>query len=176
MNSSPRVFEILGSSNYESDWQFAIFLAHVASAVEAGASTSAPNLSEPSLIGPVPNDIPSLRTRVSLLEGKILDLQRELRVQGQVARRASADEDFMLAEVNRAAEQLVCEYSLVALLPSSAGMCLLTASFFAVARLDEEEEGKRVAHLAEVLRKLSDMSNEISFWSDPSKREAVALL
>ena len=159
-----------------SDWQFAIFLAQVASAVEAGASTSAPNLSEPSLIGPVPNDIPSLRVRISLLEGKILDLQRELRVQGQVARRASADEDFMLAEVNKAAEQLVCEYSLVALLPSSAGMCLLTASFFAVARLDEEEEGKRVAHLAEVLRKLSDMSNEISFWSDPTKREAVALL
>ena len=97
-------------------------------------------------------------------------------MQDQVARRASADEDFMLAEVNRAAEQLVCEYSLVALLPSSAGMCVLTASFFAVARLDEEEEGKRVAHLAEVLRKLSEMSSEISFWSDPTKREAIALL
>ena len=111
MNSSPRVFEILGSSIYESDWQFAILLAQVASAAEAGASTPAPNLGELSLIGPMPNDIPSLRTRVSLLEGKILDLQRELRVQGQVARRASPDEDFMLAEVNKAAEQLVCEYS-----------------------------------------------------------------
>ena len=55
-------------------------------------------------------------------------------------------------------------------------MCLLKASLFAVARLDEEEEGKRVAHLVEVLRKLSDMSDEVSFWSDPPKREAVALL
>ena len=55
-------------------------------------------------------------------------------------------------------------------------MCLLKASLFAVARLDGEEEGKRVAHLVEVLRKLSDMSNEVSFWSDPPKCEAVALL
>ena len=46
----------------------------------------------------------------------------------------------------------------------------------AVARLDEEEEGKRVAHLAEVLKKLSQMSTEITFWSDPMKREAVSLL
>ena len=60
---------------------------------------------------PKPNDAPSLRARISLLEGSILDLQRELRVQGNVARRASADEDFMLSEINKAAEQLVCEYS-----------------------------------------------------------------
>ena len=46
----------------------------------------------------------------------------------------------------------------------------------AVAHLDEEEEGKRLAHLAEVLRTLSEMSTEITFWSDPTKREAVALL
>ena len=55
-------------------------------------------------------------------------------------------------------------------------MCLLKASLFAVARLDEEEEGKRVAHLVGVLRKLSGMSDEVSFWSDPPKRETVALL
>ena len=53
---------------------------------------------------------------------------------------------------------------------------MLTAPFLVVARLDEEEEGKRVAHLAEMLRKLSEMSTEITFWSDPPKREAVALL
>ena len=46
----------------------------------------------------------------------------------------------------------------------------------AVARLDEEEEGKRVAHLAGVLEKLAGLSKEITFWSDPTKREAVSLL
>ena len=93
------------------DWQFAIFLAQAVSAVEAGTSASAPSSSEPPLMELMPNDAPSLRARVSLLEGKILDLQRELRVQGNVARRASADEDFMLSEINKATEQLVCEYS-----------------------------------------------------------------
>ena len=103
-------------------WPF--FLAQATSAVEAGTSASAPSSSEPPLMEPVPNDAPgadtslltgsdapSLRARISLLEGKILDLQRELRVQGNVARRASADKDFMLSEINKAAEQLVCEYS-----------------------------------------------------------------
>ena len=56
------------------DWQFAIFLAQVAPAAEAGASTSATNLGDLSLIDPVPNDVPSLRARVSFLEGRILDL------------------------------------------------------------------------------------------------------
>ena len=93
------------------DWQFAIFLAQVAPATEAGVSTSAPNMGDLSLIDPVPNDVPSLRARVSFLEGRILDLQREIRVQGHVARRASADEDFMLSQINRAAEHLACEYS-----------------------------------------------------------------
>ena len=92
------------------DWQFAIFLAQAASAVEAGTSASAPSSSLPPLVEPMPNDVSSLRARVSLLEGKILDLQRELRVQGHVARRASADEDFMLSEINKATEQLICEY------------------------------------------------------------------
>ena len=91
---------------------------------EAGTSASAPNSSEPPSIDPMANDAPgtntslltksdapSLRVRISQLEGKIVDFQRELRVQGHVARRASADEDFMLSEVNKAAEQLVCEYS-----------------------------------------------------------------
>ena len=77
-----------------SDWQFAVFLPQVTFAVEAGASTPAPNLGDSSLIDPVPNDVPSLRARVSFLEGRILDLQREIRVQGHVARRASADEDL----------------------------------------------------------------------------------
>ena len=53
---------------------------------------------------------------------------------------------------------------------------MLIAPFLVVARLDEEEEGKRVAHLAKVLRKLSEMSTEITFWSDPPKRKDVALL
>ena len=94
-----------------SDLQFAVFLPQVTSVVDAGASTSAPNLGDSSLIDPVPNDVPSLRARVSFLEGRILDLQREIRVQGHVARRASADEDFMLSQINRAAEHLACEYS-----------------------------------------------------------------
>ena len=55
-------------------------------------------------------------------------------------------------------------------------MRLLMIRTFVVAQLDEEEEGKRVAHLVEVLVKLSQMSDEVSFWSDPLKREAVALL
>ena len=88
-----------------------VFLAQAASAVEASTSALAPNSSGPPLMEPMPNDVASLRARVSLLEGKILNLQRELRVQGHVARRASVDEDFMLSEVNKAAEQLVCEYS-----------------------------------------------------------------
>ena len=53
---------------------------------------------------------------------------------------------------------------------------MLIAPSCTVARLDEEEEGKRVAHLAEVLNKLSQMSNEVTFWSDPMKREAISLL
>ena len=53
---------------------------------------------------------------------------------------------------------------------------MLIAPFPVVARLDDEEEEKCIAHLAEVLRKLSEMSAEITFWSDPPKREAVALL
>ena len=93
------------------DGQFAILLAQAASAVKAGTSASAPSSSLPPLVEPMPNDVSSLRAQVSLLEGKILDLQRELRVQGHVARRASADEDFMLSELNKATEQLVCEYS-----------------------------------------------------------------
>ena len=65
---------------------------------------------------------------------------------------------------------------MTALFLSDADIWLLTAPFLVVARLDEEEEGKRVAHLAEVLRKLSTLSNEITFWSDRPKCEAVALL
>ena len=53
---------------------------------------------------------------------------------------------------------------------------MLITLLCAVARLDEEEEGKRVAHLAGVLKKLSQMTDEITFWSDPMKREAVSLL
>ena len=63
-----------------------------------------------------------------------------------------------------------------ALFLSDADIWLLTAPFLVVARLDEDEEGKRVAHLSEELRKLSALSNEITFWSDRPKREAVALL
>ena len=55
-------------------------------------------------------------------------------------------------------------------------MRLLMIRTFVVAQLDEEEEGKRVAHLVEVLVKLSQMSDEVSFWSDPMKHEAIALL
>ena len=46
---------------------------------------------------------------------------------------------------------------------SDADIWFLTVPFLVVARLDEEEEGKRVAHLSEVLRKLSTLSNEITF-------------
>ena len=53
---------------------------------------------------------------------------------------------------------------------------MLISPSCAVACLDEEEEGKRIAHLAEVLRKLSEMSTEVTFWSDPVKCEAVSLL
>ena len=53
---------------------------------------------------------------------------------------------------------------------------MLIAPSCAFARLDEEEEGKCDAHLAEVLKKLSQMSTKITFWSDPTKREAVSLL
>ena len=101
-----------------SDWQFAVFLSQVASAAEAGISTSAPNLCESPQIDPVKNDIPSLRTRVSFLEGEILNLQRELQEQGRVAGRAAADVEFMLDQVNKAAEQLAYEYSSIALLYS----------------------------------------------------------
>ena len=86
------------------------FLTQATSTVEAGTSASAPSSTGPVLAGPKPNDVPSLRVQISLLEGKILDLQRELRVQGNVARRASADEDFILSEINKATEQLICEY------------------------------------------------------------------
>ena len=65
---------------------------------------------------------------------------------------------------------------MTALFLSDADIWLLTAPFLVVARLDEEEEGKGVAHLSEVLRKLSTLLNEITFCSDRPKREAVALL
>ena len=53
---------------------------------------------------------------------------------------------------------------------------MLISPSCAVARLDEEEEGKHVAHLAGVLEKLAGLSKEITFWSDPTKREVVSLL
>ena len=65
---------------------------------------------------------------------------------------------------------------LTALFLSDVELGLLIAPSCAVARLDEEEEGKRVAHLVEVLKKLSQMLTEITFWSDPTNREAVSLL
>ena len=52
---------------------------------------------------------------------------------------------------------------LIALLLSNIQLEVLITLSCAVSRLDEEEEGKRVAHLAEVLNKLSQMSNEVTF-------------
>ena len=62
----------------------------------------------------------SLHARISELEDKITDLQRDLRMQDHVAQRASANEDFMLTEVKKAAEQLACECASCSLLISDA--------------------------------------------------------
>ena len=106
------------------DGQFGVFPVQETPVGEAGTSASAPSSNEPPPVDLTLNDASMadssllvgsdalpLRAQISHLEGKIIELQRELRVQGHVARRASADEDFMLSEINKAAEQLVCEYS-----------------------------------------------------------------
>ena len=47
---------------------------------------------------------------------------------------------------------------------------------FAVARLDEAEENKRVADRVEALRNIAELSDAVTLWSDPAKREAITLL
>ena len=123
-NPAPERCKRSGSCLQVCDGQFAIFPAQETPVGEAGTSASAPSSNEPPPVDLILNDAPmadssllagpdalSLHSQISHLEGKIIELQRELRVQGHVARRTSADEDFMLSEINKAAEQLVCEYS-----------------------------------------------------------------
>ena len=50
------------------------------------------------------------------------------------------------------------------------------SQLFAVARLDEAEENKRVGDRVEALRKLADLSDVETLWSDLAKREAITLL
>ena len=50
------------------------------------------------------------------------------------------------------------------------------SQLFAVARLDEGEENKRVGDRVEALRNLADLSDVETLWSDPVKREAITLL
>jgi hypothetical protein len=97
-------------------WFQCIFLAfsQVTTAAEAGPSAELP------LIEPVPSDVPSLRSRVAFLEERIRDLQRSLAEQGAVARRASADEDFMLAQITKASEHLACKFFVLGCFPFNA--------------------------------------------------------
>ena len=60
---------------------------------------------------PEGENITSLRDQIFVLEGKIVDLQRELEAQEDLARRGATSDAFMLAELKKASEQLVCEYS-----------------------------------------------------------------
>ena len=115
------------------DGQFAVFLAQATPVGETGTSTPTPSLDEPFRMDPMLNntlgadtnlraesDVSSLHARISELEDKITDLQRDLRMQDHVAQRASANEDFMLTQVKRAAEQLACECASCPLLISDA--------------------------------------------------------
>ena len=47
---------------------------------------------------------------------------------------------------------------------------------FAVARANEAEENKRVADRVEALRNIAELSDAVTLWSDPIKREAITLL
>ena len=91
---------------------------------EAGTSSSAPSLGKTSRMDPSLENLEteglnlqvglsasSLRTRIVELEDKIVDLQRDLRVQAHTVERALANENFMLTEVKKAAEQLACEHT-----------------------------------------------------------------
>ena len=59
---------------------------------------------------PGEDNVQSLRARISLLEGDITELQRNAAAQEATAQRAVASDGFMLAELEKALEQLLCKH------------------------------------------------------------------
>ena len=60
---------------------------------------------------PGEDNVQSLHARISLLEGDIAELQRNVAAQETAAQRAVASDGFMLAELEKASEQLLCKHS-----------------------------------------------------------------
>ena len=56
------------------------------------------------------DDVPSLRARISLLEEDIAELRKNVAAQEATAQRAVASDGFMLAELEKASKQLLCEH------------------------------------------------------------------
>ena len=59
---------------------------------------------------PREDNVQSLRARISLLEEDIAELQRNVTAQETTAQRAVASDGFMLAELEKASEQLLCKH------------------------------------------------------------------
>ena len=60
---------------------------------------------------PEGGDEQALHTRIAQLEENITELQNSLAAQEAATQRAVTSDDFMLSEVQRASEQLLCENS-----------------------------------------------------------------
>lgn len=118
-----------------------------------------------------------LRDRVKSLEDELKTLRGEAAVAKTKLKFALERESFLLGEIQRASEQLLCKYFV-----SHCGVChqiLIVDSLtflLAVIRLDPAEEEKRIKERLKVLEEVATESGVSTLWSDREKGHAVILL